>query len=49
MESQARHACLPRILKWPRCPEVVLLLVTLLFPVALAGQDSTWQAITPRV
>jgi hypothetical protein len=32
--------------KMPRA--VVLLLVTLPFPVALAGQDSTWQAITPE-
>jgi hypothetical protein len=32
-----------------KMPRVVLLLVTLLFPVALEGQDSTWQAITQRV
>src|SRR4029453_10485330 len=34
------------MVKRPRA--VLLLLVTLLFPVALAGQDSTWQAITPE-
>ncbi len=49
MESLRQPSLPPQNSEMAKMPRaVVLLLVTLLFPVALAGQDSTWQAITPE-